>query len=446
MAEIRIPASKGWASFQANRGDVVLFERGGVFKRNTKGVFSGGVRYGCYGDSTKPLPVVQAVAAGVFIEVDGAKADATDITVEDIDFDFEQAKYRYGIHLMNFKNITLRRVRIRNTRGVNLSVEPYGGRRNVGFTLVNSVIEYAYPENTTVHSQGFYMAGTDNWKVVGNVFDANGYRPGLIAGSVYNHNAYLQGDNGDAGEFSKNFSSRASSHGVQLRAGGDAGGNVFWQNAIGMSYGLVNRGVVKAGGVTGVVKNNAFVGGPPLSGQIIRGWGIEIGNPKLVSVRNNLFFNGTVSSGTAIEVKPCDPPESCTKPTKTSLSLVGNYVWKWAGPELKLNSGDPAVVRTPVDPPIQSSAPTIDYEVIKQRVLQPPAATIPAGEVDDGSGGTLDMSTVLRIELVDGGEVFVNRVKAIYLKGKVIPTPTPAPVDNSPSVKPFFDACGVPLE
>ena len=71
----------------------------------------------------------------------------------------------------------------------------------------------------------------------------------------------------------------AASHGLQARAGGIIENNLFYMNAIGMSFGLVHGSPVAPGGVTGRVVNNVILGSKRIGGAD-KSIGIEIGNVK----------------------------------------------------------------------------------------------------------------------------------------------------------------------
>lgn len=449
MAEIKIPASNGWASFNAKPGDSVLFERGGVFKRNDPATFSPGVTYGAFGDAGKPQPRIDFYN-GNFVTVDGTSdpSRAKDITVRDIYFNFNPGKSKYGLHFMSFTNLLLERIRIDGVCGTGLSAERYGnGSRNSGFTLRNSVIENCYPPDNNTHAQGLFLAYSDNWHVVGNVFDRNGYKPGVIGGTQYNQNAYIHGSNGANGEFNSNVSARAAAHGVQLRAGGNAVGNLLYQNACAMSYGLVIGEACFPGGVSGVVKNNVVIAGAPLPGQVVRGWGIQLSNARSVLVDNNLLFGNTVSGGVAMELMDCSGlkvPSDYLDDPKWNLTVRNTYIGNWAGSLLKRSvAGGPGVnVENPrIFPSLDIGKVNVDLDAIKTQVLSGGIPLTPPQYVDDGSGGVLDLSTVLGVDLTSG-PLELSTLKAIRLKGKLVPLPQPV-VSANPSMQPFFDAAGL---
>jgi len=166
------------------------------------------------------------------------------------------------------------------------TIEPSAKNRSADITVVRSTISGNW--NPNGDSSGLYAQGVDRITIEATAFDGNGWKEGVSRGSIRNHNAYLAGDCTAVVVRASSFS-RASSHGLQARAGGLIENNVFTDNPIHLSFGLVNGGgPITPGGVTGSVKGNRFVGTRPLAGQP-RGWAIEIGNVRDVDIDGNTF-------------------------------------------------------------------------------------------------------------------------------------------------------------
>ena len=170
----------------------------------------------------------------------------------------------------------------------------FGEMRDV--TIRRSAIVDAYDVgNSSLHSQGLFADGVRGLVLEQNVFDHNGWAqnvPGADA-TIFNHNAYVTGNT--SGLVARgNVFAYASSHGLQARSGGVIVGNLFLNNPIGLSFGVVNgSGPQKIGGVSGEVTGNVFVGGRDISGAE-RGIGLEIANVRAKSgtvVRENIFTN-----------------------------------------------------------------------------------------------------------------------------------------------------------
>ncbi len=175
-----------------------------------------------------------------------------------------------------------------------ISVEPYFGSVT-NLTIRRSEILDAYSANGS-HSEGLYANGVQGLVLQGNVFDHDGWNasvPGAEA-TIFNHDAYLSSDNSGV-VVTDNIFADASSHGLQARSGGDIESNLFLNDPIGMSFGLVNGSPVTPGGVSGIVNGNVFIGAATINGQV-RGYGMEIGNTSpgaQTIVSNNIFSSNS---------------------------------------------------------------------------------------------------------------------------------------------------------
>jgi hypothetical protein len=94
---------------------------------------------------------------------------------------------------------------------------------------------------------------------------------------------------------------------------------------------LVNgAGVVKPGGVTGVVSDNVFTGGHRINGTPA-GMGILLGNIKSASVSHNLFSYGDTS--TQIPAINVSPIHGTANPAQAvginNLTISNNVVYHW---------------------------------------------------------------------------------------------------------------------
>ncbi len=147
----------------------------------------------------------------------------------------------------------------------------------------------------TTHAQGLFADKVDGILVVGCIFDRNGWEPGRgrdATATIFAHNVYMQRTVKNL-EFRDNFSSRASSHGIQARLGGDLEGNVFWSNPIGVMFG--NEGVRSdEPPVQGSINNNIVLEGIHQNDDHKRGWGIQVQHADGVEVRGNIVANSTV--------------------------------------------------------------------------------------------------------------------------------------------------------
>lgn len=154
------------------------------------------------------------------------------------------------------------------------------------------------------HSQGMLVHGVDGFTLEENVIDHNGWINASDADN-FNHNIYIK-ESCTGCVIHGNIIARGSSHGLQARSGGDVTDNLFIDNPVHLSFGLVNGAPVFVGGVEGTVSGNVFIGGRDIDGSP-RGYAIEFGNIKPVAgavCENNLFVGDGVNteSHAAIEV------------------------------------------------------------------------------------------------------------------------------------------------
>ncbi len=175
----------------------------------------------------------------------------------------------------------------------------YGPISNV--QIRRNVIDDAYA--TSSNSEGLYAYGVTNLLIEGNIFDHNGYNDLVPGGQAtwFNHDCYLAANNVNC-TVRDNIFAEAAGYGLQARAGGDIENNLFINDPVGMTFGLVNGADVAPGGATGVVNGNVFIGGANI-GTIQGGSGLQIGNtrpgyPTVIS--NNIFTTGVPNAPAAI--------------------------------------------------------------------------------------------------------------------------------------------------
>ena len=211
----------------------------------------------------------------------------------------------------------------------NISMENYYGPLDNVSLRRNEILD-AYSV-TGAHSEGIYSNGVNGLTIQDNVLDHNGWSsvvPGAYK-TIFNHDCYISADNSDL-VVTGNIFSNASSHGLQARCGGIVENNLFINDAIAMSYGLVNGSPMTPGGVSGAVSGNVIVGGNNI-GSLTRGGGIELGNIADATVTGNLFADGLSTGMAAIEL---EAGEGVFNPTQAvginDLTITDNTVYNWA--------------------------------------------------------------------------------------------------------------------
>ncbi len=165
------------------------------------------------------------------------------------------------------------------------------GGRHANLTVRRSVVVDAYSiHDTGDHPQGLYAYGVDGLLIEENVFDHNGWNEDVAnAGAdIYSHNLYIDNHNTDV-VVRGNIISNASSHGLQLRSGGEVLNNLFLRNSIAMLVGGGNN--PDHGGVKVDVRANVILDGKDIDAYNPRGWGMCFANVKSGRVAYNVIAN-----------------------------------------------------------------------------------------------------------------------------------------------------------
>ncbi|WP_460804545.1 immunoglobulin-like domain-containing protein [Microbulbifer agarilyticus] len=178
------------------------------------------------------------------------------------------------------------------------------------------------------HSQGMYLAQTDGVLIEENIFDHNGWHAELAGAQAtkFNHSVYIQ--KGNVGvEVHNNIISRSSSHGMQLRPGGEILGNFLIRNPISILLGLNDDG-----DDDGAVRNNVILNGNDInSDNAKRGWGIDFNPQNNAIVENNIIAHVLSDSGNRFAIKQ-----------SPNATYINNIVYKWdEGTDDPMNYQDP---------------------------------------------------------------------------------------------------------
>ncbi|HEX8914948.1 MAG TPA: right-handed parallel beta-helix repeat-containing protein, partial [Humisphaera sp.] len=183
---------------------------------------------------------------------------------------------------------------------------------------------------TSGYGSGLFADGVRGLTVEGSTFDHNGWLEAAgAAANLHNHNLYITGNtSGVAVRY--NVIANASSHGVQARSGGEITNNLFVDNPIGLSYGLVNgAGVDTPGGVTGTVSGNVFLGGRDIDGAG-RGMAIEVSNIAHASIRDNVISTGYAAGKLwAISLAGAEGVDQGNSVGIQDLTVEDNTIYRW---------------------------------------------------------------------------------------------------------------------
>jgi hypothetical protein len=154
-----------------------------------------------------------------------------------------------------------------------------------GLTLRRSVIVDSFVASGSVgngHSQGMYISPTSNHITIEeNVFDHNGWKEGVAAATVFNHDMYIQSGAQNI-TVTGNIISRASENGVLLRGGGTVTNNLIIRDSVGV---IVSE-------TTSVVSGNVILEGVDLP-NLAQGIGVNSVNLPGLLVENNIIAHDT---------------------------------------------------------------------------------------------------------------------------------------------------------
>jgi len=176
---------------------------------------------------------------------------------------------------------------------------------------------------TTTHSQGMYMSETASLLVEENIFDHNGWHEDIAGAerTIFNHSMYIQ--YASAGVIVRNnLTMRASSHGLQLRPGGEATGNFSWRNAI---------GILCAGYLTStfICSDNVVLEGDDIAPSQLKGYGFWVEVATSGTFENNII---------AHEVSNRANPVAINNQSALVLDLNENVIYDW-GSQSEPNPG-----------------------------------------------------------------------------------------------------------
>lgn len=200
--------------------------------------------------------------------------------------------------------------------------------------LRRSIVADAY--STDSHSQGIYAQQITNLLIEENLFDHNGWNDEVSGGqkTIFNHNMYINVTCEDL-TVKRNISVRAASHGLQARPGGLVTENLFVDDPIAFSFGLVlGDSSPKPGGVEGEISKNVILSSADIEPEDLpRGYGIQLGNIKSALIEDNLIAHDKSAKpyGNAIDFGKNGIGYQ-------NLTIKNNIIYDWRG-NLRFDSG-----------------------------------------------------------------------------------------------------------
>jgi hypothetical protein len=331
MATIRLAPGDDFARAldQLPSGSELLLPRGATFDTSrTPTVRQDDVRILAYGDPALPAPVIRGSGCGGLACYGKRGLVARGIRFEGVG----GTPVAHGVGLMNVRGATLEELEVSGfVFGVTVEGMNRGDSADVAVRRCRIHDNY-HPQRA--HSAGLYAQCTDRLTLEHNLFDTNGWQPPgartpAVAATDQNHNVYLQSTNGPA-VVRGNVFANASGYGIQQRCGGACEGNVFVDNPVHQSYGLINGAPGFPGGVSGTIRNNVYVGSRDISGSP-RGWAVELANVLKVEVSDLIVAHDRSGNAIAVQV---NVPQRVTNPQDLvgilDLTIAASvYVWDW---------------------------------------------------------------------------------------------------------------------
>lgn len=195
-----------------------------------------------------------------------------------------------------------------------------GSIRNVMVyrTIINNAFGH-WDHAVAGHSSGVYAQSVTNMDFVECTFDRNGWNP-QVGGAIrtkFNHNLYIQ-YNSENVNVRQSIITRGSSHGLQLRSGGDIVDNLFVRNALACFVQLDPSMVV----------DNVIIESDDIDDKEIRGQGITINPTEEVLVANNIVTRKVGRAGWMSGIQTAWTSDRKNIPSY-NVTMHGNVVWNW---------------------------------------------------------------------------------------------------------------------
>ncbi len=225
-------------------------------------------------------------------------------------------------------NVLFEDCRFRNY-STNIRFQAYPGPTlHTNIKLRRSIIQGAY--STAGHSQGVYAYAVNGLLIEENIFYHNGWNQAGVGADMFRHNGYIDNGNYDV-RYCGNISADASSHGVQMRSGGEVRNNLFLRNSIAFNVGGGNS--PDPGGVHANVYDNVIVDGKDIDPSNPRGWAIHLANIKSGIVQNTIIANNPLAHngiGIMLDGDHVGDPGNVGIGIHF-LRIVKNIIYNWTG-------------------------------------------------------------------------------------------------------------------
>lgn len=277
------------------QNDALLFNRGETFNLTAPLDASklGGIStsspmvIGAYGSGARPI--LKYSSDQGLLNTNGSLSNLLFLSL-DLQANRATGKNPYGFRYVasGGKNILIEDVRVQNF-GTGIAFDVQGSFQNL--QMRRSEVLDTYTVNNGGNAEGVYIDKVAGLLIEESLFDHNGYLNRSSA-TIFNHNLYLQTFN-TCMSFKKNVTMRASATGLQMRAGGVVEDNLFIENPLHLTYGLVNGGSVDSlhvfPGVSGRVMRNVMLNATDINPNNLRSGVSEVSNIWKAQVSENII-------------------------------------------------------------------------------------------------------------------------------------------------------------
>jgi len=338
MPDLRPPPGSDLSKLRNLKDTRVVLQRGATYQASSDWGLKRNVEVVAEGTGG-PRPRVDFLDSGAGVHLLGAQ----NIAVSDVALICVHPQPSSGgVRSVSSKDVRLTRVEVAGFRN-GMTSEGKPGERSSNFTVEQCYVHNNFNAKPPTgsphgggHSQGIFTSYTDGLRLLRTVWDTNGWTPGKGIATQFNHNAYLNASCGPA-EVVGNLFYNGAATGLQHRCGGPNSYNLFLNNPIGLTYGLVNGGgPLCQGGVSGDVHHLVFVGGRDINGSP-RGNAMSFANCKRVRVRDVLIAHAPQDKFQAVALERCRmgaDSEYLNKPGGIDIGIADLefdrvYVWDW---------------------------------------------------------------------------------------------------------------------
>ena len=315
-------ARAGYERLRDGSSDWVLFKAGETFSGGMGGFTKSGrspempLHIGVYGEGHRPQINTNG---GTFMtglgRVDNIRVDGLYI------FANQRQPTEHGIAVIGRgKNILFHDLRV-DGFSFNFIIQGFSDDDLQNVVLYRCIVQNAWANWHVGHSSGIFASYVNGLQVVESTFDRNGWNPAEEMGvrTMFNHNLYLQ-------HTCKNLSvvrtivTRGSSHGIQMRPGGDVIDSLFVSNAMAFFVAWHPSNVL----------NNVVLNSDDITRTLIRGDGITILPCDKAVVAGNIIAHKTGSAAWMSAISAVYDAQGMDKlEGDYNVEIYDNIVWDW---------------------------------------------------------------------------------------------------------------------